>query len=89
MLRAKIGALGQSEARCSPTIEAISPTPLLMVVAADDQLAIADLALEAFNRAREPQRLDLLHGGHADAYAGAGFKGRARRAVSWFDAHLA
>ena len=70
------------------TIEAISPTPLLMVVAADDQLAVADLALEAYSRAREPKRLELLRGGHFDAYAGAGFDQACGAAVDWFNAHL-
>jgi uncharacterized protein len=38
-------------------LERISPTPLLMVVAALDHLTPADLALEACQRAREPKRL--------------------------------
>jgi uncharacterized protein len=49
-------------------IERISPTPLLMVVAALDHLTPCDLALEAYQRAREPKRLVLLPGAHFDAY---------------------
>jgi uncharacterized protein len=41
-------------------IERIGPTPLLMVVAAGDHLTPADLALEAYQRTREPKRLVLL-----------------------------
>src|SRR5919199_6383779 len=54
-------------------IERIAPTPLLMVVAAGDHLTPADLALEAYNRALEPKRLELLPGGHFDAYVEPGF----------------
>ena len=49
-------------------VERISPTPLLMVVAAGDHLTPTDLALEAYQRAREPKRLALLAGGHFEAY---------------------
>jgi fermentation-respiration switch protein FrsA (DUF1100 family) len=46
----------------------ISPTPLLMIVAAEDQVTPPDLALEAFERALQPKRLLLLPGGHYAAY---------------------
>jgi uncharacterized protein len=68
-------------------IDRISPTPLLMVVGAQDHLTVADEALAAYNRACEPKRLVLLPGGHFDAYdkdidiaAGA--------AADWFRDHL-
>jgi hypothetical protein len=70
------------------TIAAISPKPLLMVVAAGDTLAVADLALEAFARAREPKRLELLPGGHFDAYAGPGFEQASAAARDWFVRYL-
>jgi fermentation-respiration switch protein FrsA (DUF1100 family) len=41
-------------------VERISPRPLLMVVAAADHLTPTDLALEAYQRAREPKRPVLL-----------------------------
>ena len=65
-------------------IERIAPTPLLMVVAAGDHLTPSDLALEASGRARKPKRLELLPGGHFDAYVGDGFQqaSRAERAGS-------
>jgi uncharacterized protein len=41
----------------SAYLERISPTPLLMVVAAGDHLTPADLALEAYQRTLEPKKL--------------------------------
>jgi fermentation-respiration switch protein FrsA (DUF1100 family) len=66
----------------------IAPTPLLMIVAAADHLTVADLALEAFERAREPKRLELLPGGHFDAYLGADFERSSAAASEWFTRHL-
>jgi uncharacterized protein len=68
-------------------IDRISPTPLLMVVARDDHLTVADEALAAYNRALEPKRLVLLPGGHFDAYV-AGFDSAAGAAAEWFVEHL-
>jgi fermentation-respiration switch protein FrsA (DUF1100 family) len=70
-------------------IAAVSPTPLLMVVAEDDHLALADLALQAYAQAREPKRLELLRGGHFDAYTGAGFDRACGAAREWFVQNLA
>lgn len=66
----------------------ISPTPLLMVVAAGDHLAVADEALGAFQHAREPKRLVLLDGGHFDAYTKF-FDESAGAAANWFATYLA
>jgi uncharacterized protein len=68
-------------------IERISPTPLLMVVAALDHLTPTDLALEAYQRAREPKRLELLPGGHFDAYV-KDFDRASAVARDWFLEHL-
>lgn len=65
----------------------VSPTPLMIVVAAGDHLTVCDLAIEAFEQAREPKRLAILPGGHFDAYV-AGFDGAAGAAVEWFTEHL-
>jgi uncharacterized protein len=65
----------------------IAPTPLLMVVAARDHLTVADLALAAYERAREPKALELLPGGHFDAYV-ADFDRSAGAASEWFNRHL-
>jgi fermentation-respiration switch protein FrsA (DUF1100 family) len=51
-------------------VSRVSPTPLLMVVARDDKLTVADLALAAYERALEPKRLALIPGGHYGRFAG-------------------
>ncbi|HEY1518699.1 MAG TPA: alpha/beta hydrolase [Solirubrobacteraceae bacterium] len=65
----------------------ISPTPLLMCVAENDVLTVADLAIDAFESAREPKRLVILPGGHFDAYID-GFDVASGAAVDWFTQHL-
>ena len=65
----------------------ISPTPLLMCVAANDVLTVADLAIDAFERAREPKQLVIMPGGHFDAYVD-GFDVSSGAAVDWFVQHL-
>jgi fermentation-respiration switch protein FrsA (DUF1100 family) len=72
----------------SAYLERISPTPLLMVVAALDHLTPADLALAAYQRAREPKQLVLLPGGHFDAYT-KDFEAASGAARDWFAEHLA
>lgn len=66
----------------------VSPTPLLMVVALGDVLTVADLALEAYERALEPKWLVTLPGGHFDAYVDD-FDAASKPAVGWFLRHLA
>lgn len=51
----------------------ISPTPLLMVVADGDMVTPADLALDAYARAKEPKQLHIIPGGHFDGYQGQHF----------------
>jgi uncharacterized protein len=65
----------------------ISPTPLLMVVAQGDHLTVSDLAIGAYERAREPKRLEILAGGHFDAYI-ADFERSSGAARDWFAQHL-
>ncbi len=69
-------------------IEYISPTPLLMVVAAQDHLTVADEAIAAYERALEPKKLVLLKGGHFDAYVKS-FDEASGAARDWFVEHLA
>jgi uncharacterized protein len=69
-------------------IDHISPTPLLMLIADGDHLAVADEAFAAYNRALEPKRLIVLKGGHFDAYVGA-FEHSSNAAREWFVKHLA
>src|SRR5262249_45060540 len=68
-------------------IEHISPTPLLVVVAAGDHLTVADEAIAAYGRALEPKKLALLRGGHFDAYV-ADFAAASGAARDWFVEHL-
>jgi uncharacterized protein len=49
-------------------VSAISPRPLLMTVAAQDSLCPADLAIGAYEQAREPKQLQLVPGGHHAPY---------------------
>jgi fermentation-respiration switch protein FrsA (DUF1100 family) len=65
----------------------ISPTPLLLIVGVKDHLTVSDIAIAAYERAREPKRLVLLPGGHFDAYV-EGFEQSFEPARDWFHAHL-
>jgi uncharacterized protein len=76
-----------SEYEPATYIANISPTPLLMVVALQDHLAVADLALAAYERALEPKRLVTLPGGHFEAYVEA-FDAASGAATEWFRSHL-
>jgi hypothetical protein len=66
----------------------ISPTPLMMVVAAKDHLTVADLSLEFYERAREPKQLLVLPVGHFDAYVGDSFAVSAPEQLRWFQKYL-
>jgi fermentation-respiration switch protein FrsA (DUF1100 family) len=68
-------------------IDRISPTPLMVVIGANDHLTVADEALAAFNRALEPKKLVLLPGGHFDAYTND-FATASGEAANWFVQHL-
>jgi fermentation-respiration switch protein FrsA (DUF1100 family) len=68
-------------------IERISPTPLLMIIADGDHLAVAEEAFIAYNRALEPKKLVVLKGGHFDAYI-KDFEASSSIACDWFLTHL-
>lgn len=68
-------------------MEAISPTPLLMIVADHDTITPTDLALSAYQRALEPKQLVLLKGGHFVPYREQ-FTEASESARDWFLAHL-
>jgi uncharacterized protein len=68
-------------------VERISPTPLMMIIADGDHLAVADEAFAAYHRALEPKRLVILTGGHFDAYVKA-FEHSSSAARNWFVEHL-
>jgi uncharacterized protein len=68
-------------------VSRVSPTPLLMVIASDDKVTIADLALAAYERALQPKRLALIPGGHFDPYLDQ-FPLAEAAATEWFREHL-
>ena len=65
----------------------ISPTPLLLLVAQEDHLVPAELAISAFRTANEPKRLVIMPGGHFEAYT-KGFDASSGHARDWFVEHL-
>ncbi len=70
-----------------PFMPRISPTPLLMLVAAQDVITPTAIALDAFALAREPKKLELLPGDHYCPYE-EGFAASSSAACNWFVAHL-
>ena len=68
-------------------ISRVSPTPLLLLVAAGDHLTVSDLAIDAYEQAREPKKLVILPGGHFDAYI-ADFELSSAAARDWLVQHL-
>ena len=69
-------------------ISRISPTPLLMIVAAEDAVAPYQFALDAYEQAREPKQILITPGGHFDNYSGPGFDTCAAAARDHFVKHL-
>ena len=66
----------------------VAPTPLLMVVASHDVVAATEVALAAFERAREPKRLELVEGHHFCDYQGEGFDRAVSVMTQFLLAHL-
>lgn len=70
-------------------IEAVSPTPLLVIVADQDEAVSTELTLKAYERAGEPKKLVRYEGGHYDIYdVPAMAEMGADAARDWFVAHL-
>jgi len=65
----------------------ISPTPLLLLVAAGDHLVPSELAIAAFDTAHQPKELVIMPGGHFEAYT-VGFEGSSGAARDWFLRYL-
>jgi len=61
----------------------VSPTPLLIVVAENDELVPTEVTLRAYNGALEPKKIVIVPGGHFDAYV-KGFPVSSRAATAWF-----
>jgi len=68
-------------------VEQIGPVPLLMIVEDADTLGAVDQSLNICNRAHEPKKLVLFHGGHFDAYV-RDQAVTARAASDWYVEHL-
>jgi uncharacterized protein len=75
------------EYEAMPFIPRVSPTPLMMIVADSDTITPTDIALRAFERAREPKKIVLLQGDHYVAYLEA-FDRSSGAARDWFAQHL-
>jgi fermentation-respiration switch protein FrsA (DUF1100 family) len=71
----------------SVNIARVSPTPLMMIVADEDQATPSDLALGAYNVALEPKKLLLVKGGHFSPYK-QHFNQTSGAALEWFKQHL-
>ncbi len=68
-------------------IPRVSPTPLLMIAATEDNLTGTDLTLAAHERALHPNQLVLIPGGHFVPYID-GFATSSGAARDWFCRHL-
>lgn len=68
-------------------ITRIAPTPLLMLVAENDVVAVTDEALKAFNNACEIKKLHIFSGGHFSAYVEQ-FENLSTLAEKWFTQYL-
>lgn len=71
------------------TIELLAPTPLLMIVAEQDQILPPSVAREVFDRAHEPKQWMSLPCLHTGVYATEPFLSQAADAsLEWFRTHL-
>ncbi len=68
-------------------IDRVSPTPLLVLVAEQDHIAVTDLALKAYEKALQPKKLVMLKGGHFSPYLEE-FPASSSAALTWFKEHL-
>jgi hypothetical protein len=67
--RVTIGSIGAMlESTPEAFIDAVSPTPLLMIVAEADKTTPAQIIEEVFEKAGEPKKLLSYNGGHYDIY---------------------
>jgi fermentation-respiration switch protein FrsA (DUF1100 family) len=76
----------------SKSVELISPRPLLLILAKDDEVSSPDLIRDAFARAGEPKRLLEVEGGHYAVYPWSGGQSAdeaIQAATEWFTEHLA
>lgn len=65
----------------------IAPTPLMMVIASDDDITMTDLEVDAYARAGQPKRLVMVPGGHFTPYS-ENLLVASLAATNWFLQHL-
>jgi steroid delta-isomerase-like uncharacterized protein len=71
------------------TVEMLSPTPLLMIVAENDQILLPSIAKETFDRAGEPKRWLSLPCAHTGIYNTEPFVSQtAEASLEWFRTFL-
>ncbi len=68
-------------------IKQINPTPLMFIVAKKDTVNTTDVALKAFNKAREPKKLVMIEGDHFAPYVDE-FEICSNSACAWFSKNL-
>jgi len=76
-----------SEYEAGMYIDRVSPTPLQLIVMANDLVTLADDAIEFYERALEPKKLVLLPGNHYEAYRES-FPETSAASRDWFVQHL-
>ena len=76
-----------SEYEAGLYLNRISPTPMLMIVMRDDDVTLADDAIEMYETALEPKKLLLLPGSHYEAYIES-FEQTSSAARDWFVEYL-
>jgi fermentation-respiration switch protein FrsA (DUF1100 family) len=69
-------------------IDRIGPTPLLMVLASEDEDCPTDEQLAAYNKALEPKKVVIVDGDHYSVYGERHFETTKNAAVDWFSTHL-
>lgn len=67
--------------------KAISPTPLLMILASEDQISPLEIQLETFESAHEPKKVVIVAGDHFAAYL-ENFEKFSSMAATYFKEHL-
>jgi fermentation-respiration switch protein FrsA (DUF1100 family) len=65
----------------------VAPTPLLMIVASEDDITPTSIAVTAYAQAREPKQLLMIPGHHYRPYLEE-FAQSSQAARDWFVAHL-
>lgn len=69
-------------------MQLISPTPLLMIVADNDNVCPTAAQKKGFERAGEPKKLVVIKGGHFSMNQGTAFDEASTAAVEWFAQYL-